>query len=107
MNSKLNFRSVVFKRAYRIVKETKCEFAQALKQAWSRYREFKTRTVEELTSRIKGFDFCYCYTDDNRVYRYWEKLQNEIAMKLKQLPDSFISAITGRLSNSNQIKSFI
>lgn len=107
MNSKLNFRSVVFKRAYRIVKESKCEFGQALKQAWNRYREFKNRTVAELTSQIKSFDFCYQYSDDNRVYRYWGNIQNEISSQLKQLPGSFISAITGQLSNSKQIQSFI
>jgi hypothetical protein len=91
MNS--NFRSVVFLRAYRIAKETKCEF--------------KNRTVAELTSQIKGFDFYYQYSDDNRVYRYWGNIQNEISSQLKQLPNSFISAITGQLSNSNQIQSFI
>lgn len=107
MAAKLNFRSVVFKRAYLIVKQTRCNFSQALSLAWTRYREFKTRTVEELTSQIKGFDFCYQYSDDSRVYRYWSKLQNEITLQLKQLPGSFISAINGQLSNANQIKSFI
>lgn len=107
MNSKLNFRSVVFKRACRIVRESKCEFAQALKQAWSRYRDFKTRTVEELASQIKGFDFYYCYSDDSRVTRYWGNIQKEISNQLKQLPWSFISAISCQLSNSNQIQSFI
>lgn len=107
MNSKLNFRSVVFKRAYKIVKESKCEFGQALKQAWNRYREFKTRTVEELTNKIKGFDFFYCYSDDSRVTRYWGDIRTEISNQLQQLPNCFISAITGQLSNSNQIQSFI
>jgi hypothetical protein len=107
MNSKLNFRSVVFKRAYRIVKESKCEFSQALKQAWNRYRNFKAHKVEELASKIKGFDFFYCYSDDSRVTKYWELIQKEISNQLQQLPNSFISAITGQLSNSNQIQSFI
>jgi hypothetical protein len=107
MNSKLNFRSVVFKRAYRIVKESKCEFGQALKQAWNRYRDYKAHKVEELTTRIKGFDFSYQYSDDSRVYRYWSKLQDEISSQLHQLPNSFISAITGQLSNSKQIQPFI
>lgn len=107
MKAKLNFRSVVFKRAYRIVKESKCEFSQALKQAWIRYRNFKAQKVEELTSQIKGFDFFYCYSDDSRITRYWSKLQDEISSQLSILPGSFILAITGQLSNSNQIKSFI
>jgi len=107
MNSKLNFRSVVFKRAYRIVKESKCEFSQALKQAWNRYRAFKAQKVEELASQIKGFDFFYCYSDDSRITRHWGKVQKEISSQLKQLPRSFISAITGQLTNSKQIQSFI
>lgn len=107
MNSKLNFRSVVFLRAYRIAKETKCEFGQALKQAWNRYREFKAQKVQELTSRINGFDFYYQYSDDGRVYRYWSAIQKEIREQIQTLPGSFISAITGQLSNSKQIKSFI
>lgn len=107
MNSKLNFRSVVFKRAYRIVKESKCNFAQALKQAWNRYRNFKAQKVEELAGKIKGFDFFYCYSDDSHVTRYWGNIRTEISNQLQQLPNSFILAITGQLSNSNQIQSFI
>ncbi|MDD2304500.1 MAG: hypothetical protein PHP53_07375 [Prolixibacteraceae bacterium] len=106
MNSKLNFRSVVFKRAYRIAKETRCEFAQALTQAWKRYRDFKTRTIEELTNRINGFDFYYQMSDDSRTYRYWSKLQDEISNQMKALPGSFISAIAQHF-NSDKIKSFI
>lgn len=107
MNSKLNFRSVVMKRTWIIFRQTGCSFSEALKQAWNRHREYKARTVEELASQIKGFDFCYCYSDDSRVYRKWETIQNQISDQLKRFPQSFISAITGQLSNSNQIKSFI
>ena len=107
MSTKLNFRSVVFKRAYRIAKESKCTFSQALTQAWQRYREFKKRTTEELVKQIKGFDSSYQYSDDGRVYRYFSKLQDEISSQLAQLPGSFISAISGHLSNSKQIQSFI
>ena len=107
MKAKLNFRSIVFQRAYRIVKQTGCSFSSALTQAWNRYREFKTRTVEELTSQIKGFDSSYQYSDDGRVYRYWSAIQKEIKNQLATLPVSFISAITGQLSNSNKIQSFI
>lgn len=106
MKAKLNFRSVVMKRAW-IIKKTGCSFSEALTQAWTRYRDFKAKTVEELTSQIKGFDFAYPYSDDSRVYRYWSKLQDELRNQLSTLPDSFIEAITGQLSNSKQIQSFI
>ena len=107
MKAKLNFRSVVFFRAHRIVKQTDCSFSEALKQAWTRYREFKTRTVEELASQIKGFDSYYQMSDDGSVYRYWSSLQKEIRNQLSTLPGSFISAITFKLPNSNKIQSFI
>ncbi|OFX56660.1 MAG: hypothetical protein A2066_14960 [Bacteroidetes bacterium GWB2_41_8] len=107
MKAKLNFRSVVFFRAHRIVKQTGCSFSEALKQAWNRYREFKTRTVEELASQIKGFDSYYQMSDDGSVYRYWSSLQKEIRNQLSTLPGSFISAITFKLPNSNKIQSFI
>jgi len=107
MKAKLNFRSVVFKRAYILVKQTGCSFSEALTQAWTRYRDFKAKTIDDLTARIKGFDFAYPYSDDGRVYRYWSKLQDEIRNQLSNLPGNFISAITGQLSNSNQIQSFI
>lgn len=107
MKSKLNFRSIVFKRAYRIVKESKCEFSEALKQAWTRYRDYKNRMVTELTQRISGFDFYYFYSDDSRVYRRWTAIKEEITESLEILPNSFISAITGQLSNANNIKTFI
>jgi hypothetical protein len=107
MKAKLNFRSVVFKRAYILVKRTGCSFSSALTQAWARYRSFKSKTVEELTNQINSFDFCYQHADDGRVYRYWSKIQDELRNQLSTLPGSFVSAITGQLSNSKQIQSFI
>ncbi|MFY9154104.1 MAG: hypothetical protein WAO52_18940 [Prolixibacteraceae bacterium] len=103
---KINFRSVVFKRAYLIVKKTRCSFSSALTQAWTRYRDFKAQKVEELTTQIKGFDFYYQYSDDSRTYRYWSKLQDEIRNQLSTLPGSFISAIAQHFQ-PQQIKSFI
>lgn len=106
MKAKLNFRSVVFQRAYIIVKQTGCSFSQALVEAWKRYRAFKAQKVEELAKEIKGFDFYYQYSDDNRVYSYWSKLQDEIRNQLSTLPCSFVSAIVAQFQ-PNQIKSFI
>ena len=103
---KLNFRSVVFKRAYLIVKQTGCNFAQALAEAWKRYRAFKTKTIEELTEQIKGFDFYYHMSDDSREHRYWSKLQIEIRSQIRSLPSSFLSAISNHF-NSKQIRLFI
>lgn len=107
MKAKLNFRSVVFKRAYILVKQTGCSFSSALTQAWARYRNFKAQKVEELTKQINGFDFCYQYSDDRRTYNYWSKLQDEIGTQLQNLPGSFVSAISGQLSKAEQINSFI
>lgn len=106
MKAKMNFRSVVFKRAYILVKQTGCSFSEALTQAWEKYRAFKTKTVDELTASINGFDFCFQYSDDSRVYRYWSKLQKEIREQIQSLPGSFISAIANHFQ-ANQIKSFI
>ena len=72
MTTKLNFRSVVFKRAYLIVKETGVSFSAALKQAWERYRQYKAKVAKEIADRINGFDFYYYMSDDSRVYqKYW------------------------------------
>jgi hypothetical protein len=107
MNSKLNFRSVVFQRAYRITKQTGCSFSQALTQAWQRYREFKVRTIAELADQINGFDFTYFMSDDYRVNRRWSTIKDQIRKQIDTLPRSFIQAITGQLSNANYIQSFI
>lgn len=107
MKAKLKFRSVVFKRAYLIVKQTGCYFSQALTQAWKRYRDFKARTIKELTKQIDGFDYYYQMCDDGKVYRYWSAIQKEIRTQIQTLPGSFISAISEHLSNSQQILSFI
>lgn len=107
MKTKLNFRSVVFKRAYILVKQTGCSFSSALKAAWNRYREYKSKTVQELTSQINGFDFYYQYCDDGSVYRYWSSLKDELRKQLGTLPQSFISALKGQLSKPNNIYSFI
>lgn len=106
MKAKLNFRSVVFQRAYILVKQTGCSFSEALTQAWERYRAFKTKTIEELTDQIKGFDFHYQMSDDGREYRYWSKLQIEIRSQIRSLPSSFLSAISNHF-NSKQIRLFI
>ena len=106
MKAKLNFRSVVFQRAYIIVKQTGCSFSQALVEAWKRYRAFKSQKVEELTKQINGFDFYFQYSDDSRTYRYWSKIQDEISNQMKSLPGSFVSAIAKHFQ-PNQIKSFV
>lgn len=106
MKAKMNFRSVVFKRAYILVKQTGCSFSEALTQAWEKYRAFKTKTVEELTSRINGFDFCFQYSDDSRVYRRWSAIKKEIREQIQSLPGSFISAIAQHFQAS-ELKSFI
>ena len=107
MKTKLNFRSVVFQRAYIIVRQTKCSFSQALIEAWKRYRDFKTKTVEELTSQINTFDFYYQMSSDGRTYRYWSSIQDELRKQLGTLPHSFISLLKGKLSKPNNIYSFI
>jgi hypothetical protein len=107
MKAKLNFRSVVFQRAYIIVKKTGCSFSEALTQAWERYRTFKAKTVTEIKEQIAGFDTYYQMSDDGSVYRYWSAIQKEIRMQLSTLPSSFINAIAGQLSNSNKIHLFI
>ena len=107
MKSTFNFRSVVFKRAYRIVKETGCSLSAALVEAWKRYREYKDRVVREIAERINGFDFYYQRSDDGRVYRYWSNIQTEIRMELAALPMFFVAAITGQLKYQDNIKSFI
>jgi len=107
MKKELNFRSVVFKRAYRIIKETGCSISAALVEAWKRYREYRDRIVKDLADRINGFDFYYHYSDDSRVYRYWSEISKEIREELSALPSFFISAITNLLKEQKYIKTFI
>jgi len=101
------FRSVVFKRAYSIVKETGCTFAAALTEAWARFREYRDKVVKEMAERINGFDHYYQRSDDNRVYVRWSNIEKEIRKELVALPKSFIGAITGQLKYQDNIKSFI
>ena len=107
MKKEMNFRSVVFHRAYRIVKETGCAFAEALKAAWERYRAYRDGIVADLVDRINGFDFFYCMSDDNRVYNNGYNTQMEIRKQLLALPKSFISAITEKLNHHDNINSFV
>ena len=107
MKSTFNFRSVVFKRAYRIVKETGCTFASALTEAWKRYRAYRDKVASELAERINRFDRYYHRSDDDRVYTRWSNIENEIRKELGALPRFFVAAITGRLKYQEDIKSFI
>jgi len=59
MTTTFNFRSVVFKRAYLIVKETDCSMSSALTEAWNRYREYRDRIVKDMVSKINNFDHWY------------------------------------------------
>ena len=105
--TRLNFRSVVFQRAYRIVKETGCTLSAALVEAWGRFRAYRDRVVSELAERINGFDYYYHKSDDHRVYIRWSNIQDDIRRELGALPNSFIAAITGGLKYQDNIKSFI
>ena len=107
MKTSFNFRSVVFKRTYRIIKETGCTMSAALTEAWNRYRNYRDEVVKELVSRIKGFDRYYYMSDDNRVYVRWSNIKDDIRKEIRSLPRFFVPAIASQLSNPNYIKSFI
>ena len=107
MKTSFNFRSVVFKRAYRIIAETGCTMSAALTEAWKRYRNYRGEVVKELVSRIKGFDQYYYMSDDNRVYMKWSNIKDDIRKEMRALPGFFVLAIANQLSNKNYIKSFI
>jgi hypothetical protein len=106
MKTKLNFRSVVFKRAYKIAKQSGCNFSQALRLAWSRFRDYKNKMVDELVSKINGFDFYYSRSDDNRVYRYWSNIESQICEQLS-FNSCFIGTISKRLTDNKSISRFI
>jgi len=107
MKTTLNFRSVVFQRAYRIVKETGCSMSAALVEAWKRYRAYRDGIVADLAKRINNFDFYYHRSDDNRVYMNWLNTENRIRKELMALPNYFVTAITGKLNRAENIKTFV
>ena len=107
MAAKINFRSIVFKRAYRIVRESKVSFSEALKQAWNRYRNYKQKVSEELASRMNGFDYYFSRSDDRRVYNKWSNEQRAIMQELESVPLSFRSKIQVLLKDPSDIKYFI
>jgi len=107
MKSKLNFRSVVFQRAYRIAKQTGCDFANALKAAWNLCREYKNRMIAEVAERVNQFDFYFHFSDDRRVYRKWNNESESLCNILATLPASYIPAIVAMLNNCSYIQKFI
>lgn len=106
MNTTLNFRSVVFKRAYQLVKQTGCTFSEALKEAWNRYRQYRDKLVGELTSRINGFDYYYHYSDDRRVYRQWSEAERQIREMLT-VNRFVVRGISTKISDRKLIHNFI
>ena len=102
-----NFRSIVFKRAYLIVKETGCTFASALAEAWNRYREYKNRIVKDMVERINNFDHWYSRCDDLGYYTRYTKICDAIRNQLLALPTFFIDTIISQLEKKEYIKSFI
>ena len=106
MAAKLNFRSVVFKRAHLIAK-TGVSFSEALKEAWRRYRAYKETVTEKLAKRINSFDFFYMYSDSGHVYKRWRQEEREITNELETLPYSFIANVSGQLRKQSNISQFI
>ena len=107
MTTTFNFRSIVFKRAYLIVKETGCSMSEALVEAWNRYREYRNRIVKDMVTRINNFDHWYSRCDDLGYYTRFSRIQEAIRNQLLTLPVFFIGAIISELSNKEYIKSFI
>ena len=107
MKPTFNFRSVVFKRAYIIVRETGCTLSAALTEAWSRYRDYKNRIVKDLVNSINNFDHWYNRVDDLGYYTRFSRIQDAIRNQLLALPTFFIATIISELSNKEYIKSFI
>ena len=107
MATTFNFRSVVFKRAYRIVKETGCTFSTALVEAWARYRAYKSKVVKDMAACINSFDYDYHFNDDYGYYGRWTNISNGIRRELLALPPFFIAEIAARLENQKNIKVFI
>lgn len=106
MTSKLNFRSIVFKRAYQLKRQNGISFSAALKLAWIRYREYKTRIVEEIAKKINNFDFNWVYSDDYRTGQYWRSVSDKLHSELS-FNACFIGSIASSLNNPKDIKSFI
>ena len=107
MKTTFNFRSVVFQRAYRIVKSTGCTMSAALTEAWKRYRNYRDEVVRSLVDRIKGFDRYYYMSDDNSTYMYWSRQQDDIRKQIRTLPGSFISGIASQLSDQECVQNKI
>lgn len=107
MKTRVNFRSVVFQRAYRLVKQTGCAFADALRIAWNRYREYKTRIVADLISRINLFNYSYQYIDDGSQWKRWDNEKNAIRENLLTVPASFIPEIASQLRKADYLKTFV
>lgn len=106
MNTGLNFRSVVFKRAYQLVKQTGCTFSQALKEAWNRYRQYRDKLVSDLATQINRFDFNYHYSDDRRVYRQWSEAERQIREMLT-VNRFVVRGISTKISDRKLIHNFI
>lgn len=106
MKATLNFRSVVFKRAYQLVRQTGCSFSEALKEAWTRYRQYRDKLAREIASRINGFDFNYHYSDDHRVYKQWSEAERQIREMLT-VNRCMISAIASQLKSQSLISRFV
>lgn len=105
MAAKLNFRSIVFKRAYLIVKETGVSLSVALKEAWRRYRAYRDKTIKELAERINEFDYHYHYSDDRGVYHHWSNIQQQISNELS-FHSCFASNLASRITTAANIAIF-
>lgn len=106
MKATLNFRSVVFKKSYYLWKDKNADFAEAIKEAWNRYRQYRDKLVSDLATQINRFDFNYHYSDDRRVYRHWSDAEMQI-LELLTVNRFVVRGISTKISDRKLIHNFI
>ena len=90
MKAKVNFRSVVFKRAYLLVKRSSCTFSAALKEAWAGYRRLRAtmmnreRLIQELSGILKAFEDINSGITNRRVNLRWQPVGSQTKRELNE-----------------------
>lgn len=90
MKSKMNFRSVVFKRAYLLVKRTGCTFSEALKEAWAEYRrnrealQNRDKMIAAIPDILKVFEAYHSKADNRRMIPRWQPTRSQAKRELNE-----------------------
>lgn len=90
MKATSNFRTVVFKRAFLLVKRSRCTFAEALTEAWAEYNEHREilqdrdKMIAAIPDILKVFESYHSKHSNGLTNIHWQPVSSQVKRELNE-----------------------